>query len=474
MSSTPSTGAQTGINSSLLVDSSTDEDDKNEQEDDNGASMVAGDGECEIVYKDNFNSKKLLMVMVYGIIVEDKNIGDCEAEPYASASGKKQFLPILLGLKDEVIRRSTSKKKPLPKCKNWNKPKLLAWLGDNPIENLVDVAFLIKEEASLRNVLIEAKKETSQLASNDNIKKSPWVTNLPFLRLYHCLLDDNVKKAFMIKDDAWNRQQLDARMSSNRPPSYEELVTKLFNNPNFKPDSMELFDLHHDFCDEMSLSLDIMPGLITPEEVKSRMADSRAKLVIVSLYFHCCACLFYYSNTICFQIKQIVNKWELSGNGFGQRTEDDDEFGHLDADNFMAGDNRQSFLQGYRSHILYLWHLADTNDILKKTLCVLDSLVTATSESVPLTEGANRKRKGNIDGETQFRDKVGAAMASLGYASVLNELGRAQTKLLDSRMSLIRATKEEEKELIEVAIEYASVAVEKLERKIQELERVKN
>lgn len=37
-----------------------------------------------------------------------------------------------------------------------------------------------------------------------------------------------------------------------------------------------------------------MSGPIIPEEVKSRMADARAKLV------------------------KVISKWELSGNGFGQ------------------------------------------------------------------------------------------------------------------------------------------------------------
>jgi hypothetical protein len=56
----------------------------------------------------------------------------------------------------------------LVKVQNWNKPKLLAWLGDNPIKNTVDVVFLMKEEASFRNVLFEAKKETAQLTINNN------------------------------------------------------------------------------------------------------------------------------------------------------------------------------------------------------------------------------------------------------------------------------------------------------------------
>jgi hypothetical protein len=115
---------------------------------------------------------------------------------------------------------------------------LLEWLKSNPIENLADVDFLIKEEEYFHNIIIDAKMERVNgmlTATESTKKKSPWVSNKPFLRLYHCLLDDNVKRAFQKKDDSLNCQQLDGNKSDKRLATYSELARDLFNDPKFRP-----------------------------------------------------------------------------------------------------------------------------------------------------------------------------------------------------------------------------------------------
>jgi hypothetical protein len=227
------------------------------------------------------------MVLAYGILANKRNIGDWEAEPYASYSGRNRFLPTQPIIVAEVFRRSKYHKKVPPKCKNWTKCLLLEWLLENPRKNLDDVNFLIKEEESFRNVLAEARKEreTTSTEPTKPTKKSPWISNEPFLRLYHCLLDDAVKQAFLKKDDALTRQQLDANKSDKRAPTYAELARDLFNDEEFRPVSQGLPDLHDDFAEEIPLGLETMP--ITADEVKNRLADSRAKLIVVSISFSC-------------------------------------------------------------------------------------------------------------------------------------------------------------------------------------------
>jgi hypothetical protein len=52
-------------------------------------------GICASLYKEKFDSKKILMAMAYGIKLGDQNIGNCDVEPYASAKGKTSFyLPV--------------------------------------------------------------------------------------------------------------------------------------------------------------------------------------------------------------------------------------------------------------------------------------------------------------------------------------------------------------------------------------------
>jgi hypothetical protein len=112
-----------------------------------------------------------------------------------------------------------------------------------------------------------------------------------------------VKKAFLKKDDAMTCQQLDVKKSTNQAPTYAELVTELFNDPAFQPASLSLEDLHEEFADKFILDFETMPGRITTEEVKTRLADLRAKLVIVSISSACTICLGYLPNPFLFYNK---------------------------------------------------------------------------------------------------------------------------------------------------------------------------
>ena len=242
-------------------------------------------GICASLYKDKGESKKLLMAMAYGIKVGDRNIGNCEVEPYISAKGKAHFVPVVPHLIDEVLRRCASRKIAPVKCRNYPKPKLLTWLSKNPIEDAADVAFLVMEKGRFRKVYTDAQdeKEKNPLTNKEPSKNKPWTQNDPFLRLYHCLIEDNVKQAFLKKDDALCRQQLDANKSTKRSPTWAELARDRFNDPTFLPNSFVLVDLHQDFEHAIPLEFEHMPGPITTDDVKSRVADCRAKLLLVSL-----------------------------------------------------------------------------------------------------------------------------------------------------------------------------------------------
>ena len=167
------------------------------------------------------------MATAYRIKLGDHNIGDCDVEPYASFKGKIHFVPAVPLLIKEVQRRCASQKITPVKCKNYPKTKLLEWLRQYPVNDPVDVAFLLKEESKLRKVFTEAKQEKEKnllMTKESNKKTKPWNQNDPFICLYHCLIDDKVKEAFLKKDDAVNRQQLDAMRTSKRPLNWEELA----------------------------------------------------------------------------------------------------------------------------------------------------------------------------------------------------------------------------------------------------------
>ena len=147
---------------------------------------------------------------------------------------------------------------------------------------------------------------------------------------------------------------------------------------------------------------------ITPDEVKKRIADSRAKLM------------------------KVVSKWELSGNGFGQRTPDDELFGHMDEEQLQDGDNRARFLDGIgREHLLILWDLSDCEGMLGKFLSKLSSAVAISCENVStdtaevqnprrLTEEQNAVRR--------FRDSVADSMRVMSYSALMKELRESENQ----------------------------------------------
>ncbi len=157
-----------------------------------------------------------------------------------------------------------------------------------------------------------------------------------------------------------------------------------------------------------------MPGHSTPEEVKSRMADFGTKLMAV------------------------VSKWELSGNGFGQRAQKDKGFGHLEEEHFLDN-NRRAFLQGYRSHILYLWHLSNEEDILQSVKSALDPDCAANSNSVPEVKPSNKKGKAEDD-ERHFREHVSSSFDTISFSAICNQITQTQKSKADVEVKWVLAT----------------------------------
>jgi hypothetical protein len=381
---------------SYSVDSSDDSDD-NEVIDANTPPKPSskGMGACETLYKDTENSKTLLLAMCYGLKGKEGQgtiLGDVQLEPYLSAKQRKYFNPAGSNLKAETSRRAQAHGLKMPKNANFTKVNCYAWLSKHPVEDPVDIEFLRKEETTFRNILAEAATEGREMSKK--VKAAPWVKNDPFLRLYHCLTHDTVKVAFLDRDMVMDREELDARNCDMAPKTYQELVAGLFNDLDFQPESLSLPKLHSNFSETKVLRFEDMPGPMTPEDVKLRLADARAKLILV------------------------INKWEKSGNVFGQRDEDDADFGFLE-EHHHQDDNRSSFLTTYKSHILYFWHLSDQEDILQSVKAEIDEGLAVSSEFIPqvVTTPSKRLKTEEAKAEHKFRENVGTALERLSKAS---------------------------------------------------------
>jgi len=161
-----------------------------------------------------------------------------------------------------------------------------------------------------------------------------------------------------------------------------------------------------------------MPGPITPEDVKKRFGDSRAKLI------------------------RMVSRWELSGNGFGQRSKDEEDFGHFGKEQLECGDNQANFLDSStREHVLYLWHLSDKYDMLQNVLNVLSDSAAADSENfqtVSEDTGASRKRAAaEAEATAEFRGFMTDALMSMSHSSMLTELRQAEFQAMEYEEKII-------------------------------------
>jgi hypothetical protein len=405
-------------------------------------------GVCEKRQKANGENLAELMTMCFGLTsVDDRFLGQVQYEPYLSMKFKKKVTPTQKHLVEEVKRRSKCSNSNIPSCGYWSKDRLHKWLCDNPVSEAVDVMYLMNEEKKLHDSVVKSKETKVATATEGGGRSASWTTNDPYLRLYHCIFAEETRDALMRLNDVMTRAELDARNSAERPENFFEAVSRIFNDTNkiFVTDCVP--DLHFHFAVPIVLDFDDMPGPIDPEDCKKRFSDARAKLI------------------------KIISKWELSGNGFGQRSLEDDDFGHMGQEELEAGDNRANFLDSMtKEHILYFWHLADKNELLKNVLNVIADTSSADSENYQTTsEGSSASsvaaatRKSNEAKATnEFRLQMGSALATMSQAALLQELRNAETQCMKYEELIIttdndrlkevylKFAKKEEKRIVEI------------------------
>jgi hypothetical protein len=351
-------------------------------------------------------------------------IGLVEEEPYTSARQKRMFSPTVPSMLEEIQRRCTfldlAKQ---PKPKNWKKPAMIAWLERFPIKNASCVSYIKTEELQLRNALVEARKEDEPATG----PALAWRTDEPWLRLYHCLIEDIVKKAFVSRNQLMERLELDAgKNHPKRPKPWSVELAKKFNSSSFVVRTMPLPDLHHCFVESLTIKLEDCPGEITAEEVERRVAESQTTL------------------------KKIIMKWEISGRGDGEQNDDlfdehdeparlegESGFGHIEYEkfDFRAGDNRSKFLyiegKERKPHLLYFWHLMDSNEILDVALDIIELSVGGDSESAPVAGGlkpstkAKREREKDKDTRRARRRRAKQSKLQESMNNSMQDLARS-------------------------------------------------
>jgi hypothetical protein len=223
------------------------------------------------LYVEEGNNKVLLLSMSFGLINDKHMMGDITPEPFWPLEKSKK--PKKPDLQREVDRRGQAKKMKDPSCHvpksiEWDVPKMLEWLKQNPIQDKDDIEFLQKEEQIFYNDCCRAM-EYKRKNQDEKQASMNWTNNTPWMRLCRAAMEDDAKEAFLVGAWKLTREELDARGNELCPRLFEEVVANHYNNPNKVYITIASPELHDDFTAVMSISFDDVPGGITPDQVKS-------------------------------------------------------------------------------------------------------------------------------------------------------------------------------------------------------------
>ncbi|KAG7343048.1 hypothetical protein IV203_020993 [Nitzschia inconspicua] len=163
--------------------------------------------------------------------IEDKTVPlmDLNEDSFKLIKKKKDIKPSLEILREEVKRRNESNKQDgnKPKPNGWSAKKRTDWLKANPITGEADVAFLFKRAKEIKKVMANAtqKKSSSYAAEQGN----KWYGHLPYLRLIHCLLEDDIKEKWIHRNDPKSIQEIDATSEFARasPDKVKDRLSKM-------------------------------------------------------------------------------------------------------------------------------------------------------------------------------------------------------------------------------------------------------
>ena len=345
------------------------------------ASVSAADNRtsaAELCYISNNNHKKTLIVLSIG----SEHEINTEEDPWKSLQ-RRDIKPKKKDLQAEVKRRSSNFAVP-PRPNNWDVNACLEWLKNNPITDENDLLFIKNESARIR-VLVE--KANQEAVLNETLTRAgQWRGPAPVLRIAHCLIEDDIKGAFLRRNNARTRRELDGRNSADRPLTVYEMIANKWNDSTFNPRSM-ITNCHPDFESSIDISHGAVSNLsdATPSKVEDMLTVIRTHLI------------------------RLITDWERSGQGEGGHVnvagEDiegladkemiptvpavvyeftDTEFGQLANRGRPALATRRNFLQGKPSYLLYYWELMDRHQLLSSTVQRFDEgFAAADAKSVP-------------------------------------------------------------------------------------------
>ncbi|GAX26549.1 hypothetical protein FisN_21Lu062, partial [Fistulifera solaris] len=241
------------------------------------------------IFEENGGKLEFLWVFSIGICVEGQPLLSLDTDPLKTLClqlGKRNITPNTAMLRNEVVRRAKILGKP-EKPNHWSKTKATKWLEENPVTKTEDVAFLVLQVDKLKR--LECGQDADQ---NEALKGKQWRDRLPFLRLMHCLLDNEVKRLYLERYRHLSRPELDGKDSDVAPPDWKELLSAKWADPSFNP-LTKASSVHVSFKHPIALDYELVKDYSHPNP---GACEDRLQAMKVAMY-------------------HIMKRWEASGAG---------------------------------------------------------------------------------------------------------------------------------------------------------------
>lgn len=382
---------------------------------------------------------------------------DIESKPWSDLKGTG-FKPKAIDYKGEVERRCKHMAvAPVPRPTGWLIPKLIDWLDTHPIAADKDVAFLKATVQIVKEKTVESAKAMAIEA--ELLGDKAWTGQAPYLRLIHCLVDDDdIKRAYLVRNDIpTGRLALDNRNSvDKRPRSVWEMLADKWNDPLFMPETEELDDLHSDF---------VLSQLLSFTQVENMAAATAEK------------CQGKLSSMIV-ELTRIIGNWEKSGQGDGGTLHDDTdseqedgdheqttfEFGALSGRRQGALDQRRMFFKQGQSYLLYLWHMLDKHGLRGPSFQKLDESISAGNggKGVPSVVNVAGNSSSSSASSTPHKTKRNKKLLKDGDANDGTRLAKLAESIENLGQQVVNVAQIEANNRLEVA-RVAAVSQDKRE-----------
>ena len=246
--------------------------------------------------------------------------------------------------------------------------------------------------------------------------RGPNITLDDRLRLIEALLSDDAKEKLAKSQECLNRQEIDARNSVLAVEDYFETVSRKFNDPTYIPTLCTYPDLHVELTNARQLPLG--DYRTTRDKVKEKYGEMKNHL------------------------HGMILKYERSGNGGMQRSDDSDDWGTFNLEEVTDGDDRSMFLPKNDQNLFYLlyyWQRLDEEGKVAFTLAKLPNWMKANAGQFALCSNPN-KRSGNEKALSQLSGSIGAVGHSIAVhavASLGRNIDKYQTQLFAVQAKMI-------------------------------------